>query len=139
MQDYERQFRWDQHSETVLKRIDGNELILPQNKALIRNFVTYLTARGAKPGTVWRHVYSYEKLLDAFDYKVEILQASKEDIVKAIAKIERLWCGPLHSRNAPRYNARGGERVGDGLPVQVEARGQDPHRHGIYHHVDLDI
>lgn len=93
MLDYEQQFRWERHSETVLKRIDKNKLILPSNKKLIRNFVTYLTARGSKSATVWRHVYSYEKLLNAFDHKVEILNATKEDIVKAIANIERLSVG----------------------------------------------
>jgi integrase len=89
-QDYERQFRWDRNREGILKKIDDNGLILPENKELIRTFMTYLVARGSKPATVWRHVYSYEKLVNAFDYKVEILKATREDVVKAIAKIERL-------------------------------------------------
>ena len=90
MQDYERQFRWDRNRELILKKIDDNRLILPQNKRLIRDFLTYLTARGSKPATLWRHVYSYEKIANAFDYKVEILKATRENVVKAVAKIERL-------------------------------------------------
>ena len=42
------------------------------------------------PATVWRHVYSYEKLLKAFNSKVDILNAKHEDVVAAIAKIEDL-------------------------------------------------
>jgi integrase len=90
MQDYERQFRWDRNRELILKKIDDSRLILPDNKKLIRDFLIYLTARGSKPATVWRHVYSYEKLVNAFDYKVKILKATREDVVKAVAKIELL-------------------------------------------------
>src|ERR1700747_2327537 len=90
MLDYERQFRWDHSRERLLAKIDNNELLLPANKELIHDFLIYLTARGSKPATVWRHVYSYEKLVTAFDSNVEILKASRDDVVRAIAKIERL-------------------------------------------------
>jgi integrase/recombinase XerD len=82
--------KWDRNCELLLKKIDENQPVLPENKQLIRDFVIYLQARGSKPATVWRHVYSYEKLVNAFDYKVNIVRATREDVVRAVAKIEKL-------------------------------------------------
>jgi integrase len=87
--------RWIRDAENLLKKIDDNALILPENKKLIRSFVIYLKARGSKPATVWRHVYSYGKLLDAFNHEVNILKATREDTVEAVAKIEGLRLEPV--------------------------------------------
>lgn len=90
MADYESQLRWDKNRDFLLKKIDENEKVLPANKKLIRDFMNFLVARGSKPATVWRHVHSYEKLVNAFDYNVEIVKAKREDVVVAVAKIEKL-------------------------------------------------
>jgi integrase len=90
MGDYQSQFRWEASCDKLLRRIDENPRVLSRNKKMIREFMVYLQARGSKPATVWRHVYSFEKLVNAFDYDVDIRKASREDVVKAVAKIERL-------------------------------------------------
>ena len=94
MEDYGEQWhRWDTHCQTVLNKIEANKRIPVENKKLIRDFVIYLTARGSKSATIWRHVYCYGKLLDAFDTNVMILQATRDDVVRAMAKVEKLDIG----------------------------------------------
>jgi integrase/recombinase XerD len=95
MTDYRLEPRWESSTENILRRIDSSKDILPENKKLIRDFVIFLKARGSRPPTVWRHVYSYEKLLHAFDFKVSIINASREDSVLAISKIEELKIGDV--------------------------------------------
>ena len=91
MEDYGQQWhRWDQACARELRYIEADERIPAENKELIKNFMTYLTARGSKSATIWRHVYCYGKLLDAFDTNVKILEATREDVVKAMARVERL-------------------------------------------------
>ena len=82
--------KWELSVERVLNRIERDPRIPTENKKHIRDFVVYLRARGSMPATVWRHVYSYEKLLKAFEYKTDILKAKRDDVVKAVAQIETL-------------------------------------------------
>lgn len=94
MDDYGEQWhRWNLNIEKVLHRIQSDQQIPAENKELINNFVTYLTARGSKSATIWRHVYCYGKLLRAFGPNVKILEATREEIVRAMANVEKLDLG----------------------------------------------
>jgi integrase/recombinase XerD len=86
---------WVASTERVLERINSNPRVLPENKQHINDFVVYLRARGSMPATVWRHVYCYEKLVNAFDSSADILKARREEIVAAVAKIEALPIGEI--------------------------------------------
>ncbi len=84
---------WIHATDNLLARIHKGVKAgryLPKNEKAILDFITYLRAQGSKPATIWRHAYSWEKLLNAFDYKVEILKADKTQVINAMAKVELL-------------------------------------------------
>ena len=79
----------DSYTQDIHDGVKSGKYLSKNEKALL-DFITYLRAKGSKPATVWRHIYSWEKLLDAFDGKVEILKAGQEEVINAMAKVEQL-------------------------------------------------
>lgn len=80
--------------DKLLSKIDESAQILPVNKQMIREFIIYLQARGSRPATVWRHVYSFEKIANVFDRSVDIRKATKKDVLDAVARLEQLNVNP---------------------------------------------
>jgi integrase len=73
-----------------IQKLGKSRKILPENAKLIREFVTYLQATSIKPATIWKYVYCYEKLLNAFDRNVVIINATRDDVIKAMTRIEAI-------------------------------------------------
>ena len=68
--------------------------IHPKNKKLINDFVSFLKARDTKAPasrTLYKHIYCYKKILDAFDSnKTYLFDMKKEDVEKLVGKINAL-------------------------------------------------
>ena len=71
------------------KRVEVEDLnTTHKNKEAIRDFTTaYLSGRGVKPVTISRYYYSLGKFLDYFDSKLDFDKAKREDIMRAMGKV----------------------------------------------------
>lgn len=65
------------------------------NKQTLTDFVSYLQYRNSAPRTYQKHMYLYEKLMDCWDQKVVLLEATKLDMERAVAKMNQLGLGDL--------------------------------------------
>ncbi len=77
-------------ASTVLDRINASRSISKANKKYINDFVTYLLARNAKRRTVDKYVYHYEKIMKAMGGDKDLMKADKEEVERALAKINAL-------------------------------------------------
>ena len=77
-------------TETIVSRINSNPSISNVNKKHLSDLIIFLQAKGAKPLTIDKYVYHYEKFLKAIGPGNNILKASREDLEKAVAKINTL-------------------------------------------------
>jgi site-specific recombinase XerD len=77
-------------ASTILGRINSDPLMLQANKKHIADLIQFLQARGAKPLTVDKYVYHYEKILKALGQRKDLLKASRGDLERVVAKINTL-------------------------------------------------
>lgn len=76
-------------TEKLLEKMKKNPRISSANIKLIEKFLTVLQANGMKPRTLLRHAYCYSKLMEVYPKK-PLLNAKKDDIAKAVSKIEAM-------------------------------------------------
>ncbi len=74
----------------ITDRIDSNPRILQANKKHLADLIIFLQAKGAKPQTINKYVYHYEKILDALGPNKDLLKASREDLEHVVAKANTL-------------------------------------------------
>ncbi len=77
-------------ASTILGRINSNPLMMQANKKHIADLIQSLQARGAKPLTIDKYVYHYEKIIGALGPHKDVLKASREDLEKVVAKINAM-------------------------------------------------
>ncbi|MDE1810668.1 MAG: tyrosine-type recombinase/integrase, partial [Candidatus Micrarchaeota archaeon] len=92
MADVERSIR------QVLDSIEKDKKIPKENKSALENHINFLRARGADPKTVLKHLYCMKKFLPALG-GVDCREADRQDIERAMAKIEALSIGSETKRN----------------------------------------
>ena len=80
----------DRSVALILGRIKTDPDIVPQNKKAVVDLTAFLQAKGSDPKTVAKHLYCFEKFLHALDKGVNINKATKQDIEKAMARINTL-------------------------------------------------
>lgn len=91
--------RWYRSANNILARIYANPRYLKANKKLIVDFIVFLQARNAKPRTIMKHVYFYQKILEALDPKTELLKADRKEMERVAARINSLSVGELTKAN----------------------------------------
>ena len=69
----------------ILKRIDSSKKPAANKKA-VHDLIAFLQAKDSDPKTIVKHLYSFEKFLDALD-GIDVRKATKEDIERAMARI----------------------------------------------------
>ena len=85
--------------QRLMGRIDTNDSILPENKKAIHIYVEKAEARKLNIKTIIKHLYGLEKFLDAIDKKVILKDATKEDVERAVATLNRLKLSDEVSRS----------------------------------------
>ncbi|MCL4363133.1 tyrosine-type recombinase/integrase [Candidatus Marsarchaeota archaeon] len=78
------------NAKHVMNRIDSNLSISEANKKHIIDLVTYLQARGAKPNTIDKYVYHYEKIINLIGHEKDILKAKRPELETALARLNGL-------------------------------------------------
>ncbi len=74
--------------EKVVKTFLEDSSILKANRVAIEKHLAHMRARGLNARTLEKHLYCMKQFLGMLDRKVILEKATKEDIEKAIAKIE---------------------------------------------------
>ncbi len=69
-------------------RIGANKAIPEENRLAVVAWVNFMKARGLAPRTVIKHLYCFEKFLEALPKEVILKSATTEDIQAAVGKIE---------------------------------------------------
>jgi integrase len=87
------------HINGMLERIRNNPKILKENKQAVEELLFFMQANSANQNTIAKHIYSFEKFMDALDSNVEIKKATRQDLEKAMARIESLKLGEETKRN----------------------------------------
>jgi integrase/recombinase XerD len=78
------------NAKSIMARMDSNPLIAEANKKHIHELVTYLQARGAKPNTIDKYVYHYEKIINLIGSGNDILKVKRPELEQAIARLNGL-------------------------------------------------
>ncbi len=76
--------------DRLIGRIDADSSILQENKDAIHSYVAKAKARNLNIKTIIKHLYGLEKFLEAMDKKVMLKDATKENVEKAIARLNDL-------------------------------------------------
>ncbi|MCL4364928.1 tyrosine-type recombinase/integrase [Candidatus Marsarchaeota archaeon] len=76
--------------DRLIGRIDADNYILQENKDAIHGYVARSKAQRLNIKTIIKHLYGLEKFLAAMDKHVVLKNATREDVEKAIAKLNGL-------------------------------------------------
>ena len=74
--------------------IMNNDRILESNKKYVKQFVSYLQAKGSAPPTIVKHLYSLQTFFDAIDPAIDLKNATREQIQEAFGKMEASGYSP---------------------------------------------
>lgn len=85
--------------DRLIERIDANDSILSENKKAIHIYVDKAEARKLNIKTVIKHLYGLEKFLEAMDKKIILKDATKEDVERAVARLNHLKLSDEVSRS----------------------------------------
>ena len=91
---------------SLMNKITSNPEISKENKVLAADMLAFMQASGAKTNTVIKHLYCFEKYIAAIGSDVDAKNATREEIEKAMAKIETLarwaqpWTAPHCTQNS---------------------------------------
>jgi integrase/recombinase XerD len=72
----------------IYDKVMSNPKINKANKKLLSNFVVFLQGQSKALRTQERYIYTYSKLMQLIDPKIDLLKATKEDIIVIISKLE---------------------------------------------------
>lgn len=77
-------------TQNMFSRIMNDPKIAKSNKKYLNDFVIFLQAKGAKPMTVEKYTYQYEKFLNAIGGDADLLKAQRPELERAVARINNL-------------------------------------------------
>ena len=66
----------------------NNDRVLDANKKYVKQFVSYLQAKGSAPPTIVKHLYSLQTFLGAMDPAIDLKDATREQLQDAFGKME---------------------------------------------------
>jgi len=72
----------------IVDRIKNDNTLTTANRQAALDMLSFMQAKGSKQRTLQKHIYCFEKFLNAMDKKVDVKDATKLDIERAMAKIE---------------------------------------------------
>lgn len=88
----------ESYEEVIIKRINSNAGLPKENRQSIKDMLYFMQSRGAKPNTLRKHIYCFEKFIYAIG-KTPISKSTKRDVERALAEIEGLELAEETKRN----------------------------------------
>jgi len=83
----------------IVDRIKRDSTLTDVNKQAALDMLSFMQAKGSKQRTLQKHIYCFEKYLHAMDRNVDVKNATRLDIERALAKIEGSEYSPETKRN----------------------------------------
>jgi site-specific recombinase XerD len=74
----------------VMAKIDNDPAYLKENKQTVKDYVAFMEAKALNSRTIAKNLYCFATFLKSLDSNAKLLEATKEEIEYAVAKINKM-------------------------------------------------